>query len=320
LTVLLVLGLLPFEPAVGGQTVTPAEFLAAFKKANAASQKAYSQCKVVATVRREEKKGSQVNRVTLITSGERSKLIEVPNADESTGNSEIVVASPDLSFEAHKDKAGRSPSLLFLSPRKGDGFESVKLHIGLETPFCHGPHAFTHIPIMDILAEKNVTIRSVERITRDGRPLVRLTYRRAKVNGKDDQYADNELDFDPQRQYALLSFQVNGVREGKPAWSTHAEIKYGADSPVPQPVSAEFSTALSDGTIVEKRIVNVDLTEFGAVPEEEFSLASAGVTEVSMGPWGGLPRSFYISVCVAVVSMAGLILLRRSRSKPKVAA
>jgi hypothetical protein len=169
-----------------------------------------------------------------------------------------------------------------------------------------------------MLTRKEAEFRSVERLTEQGRQIVRVSvrYSRTKPGNNMLDGVENTLDLDPALGYAVVRGETRGVKESQLVYVDRFEASYSLENGIPVTKKSRFETRDKDGTLVKDDAVEVLSTSFGPTPEAEFSLAAAGITEVPYGPAGGFPISFYVSVVLAVVSMLGLLLLRwRSRAK-----
>jgi len=301
------------------EPMSPADMLKKLKQATERSRTAYSKSTIVARVRDEKAKGStHAFTVTYIHSGEQQKASIVEEGGESGGN-KIVVASPDLSFSADRpDKGAGGSRLEFLAPSRSKGYEQVQDLIRDKTPFCHGPHAYIGIPLIELLTWESVVVQSVEQTLSNGIPAIRVTYRRNKRHPtQEHDYSDCFVDLDPARDLAVVRCESRGIKAGATAFVNRIDVSYKMSKSIPVVTAAHFSTEDAKGQMVEKLSVEVLSTDFGSTPPQEFSLAAAGVTEVTYGPAGGFPLSFFVSIVVAVLSLVALVALRRKRSQPQ---
>ncbi len=312
----LLLGALAFP--VRGQAINTADFLSKLRQASERADAAYSQSKVVAR-RRMERSGidTVTNQVTLLTSGKYVKAT-MTREGLTLGSSSVIVATPTVSFEAHWFEDEKSSAELdFLSSRQDTGYARMINAIHQKASFCFGPLALIYLPLVEILTRETIEIRSVEQITLAGNPLIRVKYRENNEDANSSwDYADCQADVDPNMDLTLIAGEIVSIKGGVKAFSQRWEMHSKPGRATPTLDSAEFEDMDADGKLVNKLSVEVVSTEFGPTPADQFTLAAAGVTEMSYGPGGGLPGSFYVSVVFALVALAGLVFLRRKRRKP----
>ncbi len=316
LGVVVLLGSLAFS--VRGQAINTADFLGKLRQASERADGAYSQSKVIAR-RRMERSGldTVATQVTLLTSGKYVKAT-MTREGLTSGSSGVIVATPTVSFEAHRRGDGKSSAELdFLSSRPDTGYARMINAIHQNASFCFGPHALIDLPLVEILTRKSTEIRSVERITLAGRPLIRVKYRENSEDANSSwDFADCQADLDPKMDLALIAGEIVSMKGGVRAFSQRWEMLSKPARASPTLDSAEFEDMDAKGKVVNRLGVEVVSTEFGPIPADQFTLAASGVTEPSYGLGGRLPGSLHVSIVLALLSLAGLVFLRRKRAKP----
>jgi hypothetical protein len=262
------------------------------------------------TVKQDAKAKPLSHSIEFLQLDERHRVTAEPMGSDA--NTELIVASPDISFRVNRLPDGKE-IIRFLSPRRGFGYDSMLLQMQSSVMLCRAPCTFfTYDSLSEMLQEGRLQLKNVpvpadvpERLELQVlllRPSVLV-----RGEGSPLDYYTGTMVVLPRRHWCIESLRLKGVnRDGSPGTSVDLVVGYRDDAAeIPVPESVTFIGRYY------RYILRVKDIEFGVVKREDFTMAAMGIKTMRLSPGRSVSLPLVYSLSVLVAAAVGIWLIGR---------
>jgi len=235
----------------------------------------------------------------------------------------VYVACPSQSFVLRRAPEAQD-YVLGLRSTSAEDYERTQYRIDIGYRILRSHYSCLQVPLTKFLTMKETTVTGVTEVKgEDGRPLQRVTLRILPFSdGMREQcsHLDGWLLFDPAAHWALVAKEINQLGKEKEQLLFKGTGSFTYGEPVdgfPTLRTAREDMETAKGDFARRYRADVKTVEFGAVPEEVFTLEGSGFRDYNPGPARRLTHFFWIFAGTAVLALTLIFLLRRWRPKAR---
>jgi len=212
------------------------------------------------------------------------------------------VTRPRLSFTAARNAESQQFALQSISPGPSDEARLIGLHARL----CFSPFSVGELNLRDSLKSPDFTIKGASRAVHGGRECIKISVERT-ASGV---VVSGSLIVDPHAGWVLREYETAMLSGGRTSRGT---VEYeGERDGIPLLRRAKL-VYFRDGVPEQTDELTVDRITVEDVPDEEFTLAAFGISDVGATRPPLIPPALAYSVLAGIAALVMVIVWRRMR-------
>ena len=245
--------------------------------------------------------------VEFLRNDDSIRLVKGVTAD-SRGPLETLalVTRPRLSFTAARSAESQEFALQSISPGPSDEARLIGLHAQL----CFSPFSLGELNLRDLLKSPDFTIKGASGAVHGGRDCIKISVERAASQG----VVSGFLIVDPHAGWVLREYETAMLPTGH---TSRGSVEYeGQREGIPLLRRAKL-VYFRDGVPGQIDELTVDRISVEEVPEEEFTLAAFGISDIGATRPPIIAPGIAYSLLAALVALAIVVAWRIARRRPQ---